>query len=91
MTHYLYPQNLRAEASLWLWSLRDFVTLSVAALLSAVLLVELQLLLPAAVTLCYGFLTIRLEEATVLDFLRWAARYFVGAQQRFAWRQEAEE
>lgn len=91
MTHYLYPQNLRAEASLWLWSLRDFVTLSVAALLSAVLLVELRLLLPAAATLCYGFLTIRLEDTTVLDFLRWAARYFVGAQQRFAWRQEAEE
>ena len=91
MTHYLYPQNLREAASLWLWSLRDFVTLSVAALLSAVLLVELRLLLPAAATLCYGFLTIRLEEATVLDFLRWAARYFVGAQQHFAWRQEAEE
>ena len=91
MTHYLYPQNLRAVASLWLWSLRDFVTLSVAALLSAVLLVELRLLLPAAATLCYGFLTIRLEEATVLDFLRWAARYFVGAQQRFAWRQQAED
>ena len=55
------------------------------------LLVELRLLLPAAATLCYGFLTIRLEEATVLDFLRWAARYFVGAQQRFAWRQQAED
>ena len=91
MKTYLYPQNLKARANLWLWSLRDFVTLSVAALLSAVLLVELRLLLPAAATLCYGFLTIRLEEATVLDFLRWAARYFVGAQQSFAWRQEAEE
>lgn len=91
MTHYLYPQNLRAAASMWLWSLRDFVTLSVAALFSAVLLVELRLLLPAAATLCYGFLTIRLEDTTVLDFLRWAARYFVGAQQRFAWRQEVEK
>lgn len=91
MTHYLYPQNLRAAASLWFWSLRDFVTLSVAALLSTVLLVELRLLLPAAATLCYGFLTIRLEDTTVLDFLRWAARYFVGSQQSFAWRQQAED
>lgn len=24
MTTYLYPQNLKATANLWLWSLRDF-------------------------------------------------------------------
>ena len=25
MTTYIYPQNLRAKANLWLWSLRDFL------------------------------------------------------------------
>ena len=33
MTQYLYPQNLKATANLWLWGLRDFVILGVAALL----------------------------------------------------------
>ena len=28
MTHYIYPQNLRAAVSLWLWSMRDFIILS---------------------------------------------------------------
>ena len=38
MTQYIYPQNLKATANLWLWSLRDFVILAVAALLSVLAL-----------------------------------------------------
>ena len=41
MTHYIYPQNLKAAANMWLWSLRDFAIMGVAALLSIVILVEL--------------------------------------------------
>ena len=32
MKTYLYPQNLKARANLWLWSLRDFVILCAAVL-----------------------------------------------------------
>ena len=66
MTQYIYPQNLKAVANMWLWSLKDFVILGIAALLSIVILVELGLVLPAAVTLVYGFLTIRMDETTIL-------------------------
>ena len=52
MTLYLYPQNLKAKANLWLWGLRDFVIICVAALLSVVILVHAGLLLPAAMTMC---------------------------------------
>ena len=86
MTQYLYPQNLRATANLWLWGLRDFVILSVAALLSIVLLVRLRMAVPLALTLCFGFLTIRLEESTVLDFLIHAVRFFLSTQQYFEWK-----
>lgn len=86
MTHYLYPQNLKASANMWFWSLRDFAILGVAALLSIVILVELHLMLPAAATLCYAFLTIRMDETTILDYLRCAARYFITTQQYFEWR-----
>ena len=70
MTQYLYPQNLKATANLWLWSLKDFCILGIAALLSVVILVQLRIIVPAAVTLCYGFLTIRMADTTVLDFIR---------------------
>jgi hypothetical protein len=86
MTTYLYPQNLKATANLWLWSLRDFVILCVAALLSVLALVQLHFMVPAAATLCFGFLTIRMEETTVLDFLKYAARYFISSQQIYDWR-----
>ena len=86
MPQYIYPQNLKATASLWLWSMRDFAILCVAALLSAVALVRLGWLLPAALTLCFGFLTIRRDDTTILDFLCWAVRYFLTTQQLFFWR-----
>ena len=83
---YLYPQNLKAAANLWLWSLRDFTILCLAALLSVAALVQLRVLLPAALTMCYAFLSIRMEERTILNFLNDAARYFLTTQQYFIWR-----
>ena len=86
MTQYIYPQNLKATANLWLWSLRDFVILAVAALLSVLTLVQLHIFLPAVAVLCYGILTIRMDDTTVLDFMRYAVRYFISTQQYFEWR-----
>ena len=86
MTRYIYPQNLKATANLWLWSMRDFVILAIAVLLSAVILVQLKTVMPAAVMLCYGFLTIRMDDTTVLDFMRYAVKYLISTQQYFEWR-----
>lgn len=86
MTQYLYPQNLRAVANMWLWSLKDFAILGIAALLSVVILVQLRIFIPAAATLCFGFLTIRMDDTTVLDFIRYAVRYFVSTQQYYEWK-----
>lgn len=86
MKRYLYPRNLKAVTRMWLWGLRDFAILSIAAMLSVVALVRLGTMLPAALTLCFGFLTIRLEETTILDFIRWAARFVFSTQQYYEWR-----
>ena len=86
MTQYLYPQNLTAKANLWLWSMRDFIILCIALVASVVLLVEFRLLTPAAITLCFAFLTIRKDDMTVLDYLKYAVRYFISGQQTFVWR-----
>ena len=86
MTQYLYPQNLRAVANLWLWSLKDFAILGIAALLSVVILVQLRICIPAAATLRFGVLTIRMDDTTVVDFIRYAVRYFISTQQYYEWK-----
>lgn len=86
MKTYIYPQNLKARAHLWLWCLRDFLIMSILFLLSAVILVYSGILLPAAGSLCFAFLTIRLEETTVVDYLGYAVRYFLTTQQYYEWR-----
>lgn len=86
MTQYLYPQNLKATANLWLWSLKDFTILGVSLLLSIVVLVQFKWLIPIAATLCYGFLTIRMDETTILDFIKCAVRYFISTQQYYEWK-----
>ncbi len=85
-TTYMYPENLKAKTDLWLWSLRDFAIIAVALLLSILALVELGLLFPAAFTLCFGFLTIRMGDSTIMDYLTNAVVFFITAQQYFEWR-----
>lgn len=87
MKTYLYPQNLKAKANLWLWSLRDFLILCIAILLSAVALLNSGILLPAALSLGYGFLTIRKDDQAVVDFFVYAFRFFISGQQYFEWRE----
>ena len=86
MKLYIYPQNLKATANLWLWGLRDFTILCVCALLSVLSLTQLGFMIPAAATLCFGFLTIRLDETTVLDFIRYAVAFLITRQQFYEWR-----
>ena len=85
-TTYMYPENLKAKTDLWLWSLRDFAIIAVALLLSILALVELGLLFPAAFTLCFGFLTIRMGDSTIMDYLTNAVMFLITAQQSFEWR-----
>ena len=47
-----------------------------------------RIYLPAVITLCYGFLTIRKDDATVLYYIRYAARYFITEQQTYKWEKQ---
>ena len=86
MKQYLYPKNLKAKANLWLWGMRDFILLCASALLSIFALVELGWLIPAALTLCFAFLTVRKDDMTVLEYLKYAIRYFLTDQQYYEWK-----
>lgn len=60
--------------------------LCVAVLIAAVIFLNYGQPLPAALALTYGFLTIRKDDITVVDFLGYAARFFLTSQQYFEWR-----
>ena len=68
MKEYIYPNNLKARAGLWLWSLRDLVLVGIMAMISLFLFV--------------------LDDITVVDFIRYAVKYFISTQQYFEWRSE---
>lgn len=63
MRRYLYPQNLKASANVWLWSLRDLAIIGPAILISVLIASVSGILLPLAVTFGYGFLSIRLDDS----------------------------
>ena len=82
---YLYPQNMRTEAKLWFWGLKDIMILAVALTISVVSWAKLNFIIPAALTLIYGFLSMRLDECSVLDYIKRAARFFLTTQQYYEW------
>lgn len=84
---YIYPQNMRTQAKLWFWNLKDVIILAIALTISVVSWAKLGFILPAALTLGYAFLSIRMDEYSVLDFIRRAWRYFVFTQQYFNWKE----
>ena len=84
---YIYPNNLKAKPTLWLWALRDVAVIGVCLVLSVLALVELGLLPPLSGTVLYAFLSIRLEGASILDFLRYAINFLFLKQQYYEWRE----
>lgn len=85
---YIYPQNMRTQVKLWFWTLKDIIILGVALTVSMICWVKLNFIVPAALTLLYGFLTIRMDEYSILDFIKRAWRYFISTQQYFEWKEK---
>lgn len=86
MNTYLYPQNLKAQAKLWLWNLKDLTVIGIASLISVLALSQIKFVAPLATTLVYAFLTIRLDDMSVLDFIKRATKFFLTTEQYYEWR-----
>lgn len=82
----IYPDNLAAKATLWLWELKDLAIIGIGFLIGIFSLVRTGALLPLALVVAYGFLSIRFDNTSILDFIRYAAAYFFTRQQYFEWR-----
>ena len=83
---YIYPDNLKSKAVLWLWELRDIAIIGVGALISVFAMAQLGFLPPVVITAAYAFLSILLEDTSILDFLRRAACFLFLCQQYYEWR-----
>ncbi len=88
MILYIYPDNLRAKAKLWLWELRDVAIIGIGFLLSVLALAQGLGMFPLVVTVLYAFLSIRMEGASILDFMRCAVCFLFLHQQYYEWKEK---
>lgn len=84
---YIYPDNLRAKAKLWLWELKDIAIIGVGFLFSVLALTQGAGMFLLVLTVLYAFLSIRMEGASILDFLRCAVCFLFLHQQYYQWEE----
>ena len=82
---YIYPDNLKAAPTLWLWRLQDMAIGGLLAVLGVAMLVQFGSFLFAAIAALYLFLTIRFDDVCILDFIQKAGIYFLFQTQFFRW------
>ena len=85
---FIYPDNLRAKAKLWLWELKDIVVIGIGFLLSVLALAQGLGVLLLIVTVLYAFLSIRMEGASILDFMRCSIFFLFLHQQYYEWKEK---
>ena len=83
---YIYPDNLKAKPKLWLWELRDVAAVGIGLLFSVLALTQGGGMFLLVLTVLYAFLSIRMEGASILDFLKCAVCFLVLHQQDYEWR-----
>lgn len=84
-TIFIYPDNLKAKATLCLWELRDVAVICLGLLFSALIIAQWGFVPPLVATFLYAFLSIRMDDANILDFLRYAV-CFLFLRQYYEWR-----
>lgn len=83
---YIYPDNLTAKATLWLWELRDVSVIGVGLLLSVLALTQTGIFVPLVLTAVYSFLSIRFDGTSILDFIQYAVAFLFTKRQFYEWR-----
>ena len=90
MKTYIYPENLRANVKLWFWNVRDFIIICGGIILSVIVLVNLWNILPIAATASYAFLSLRVDETSIIDYIFNAVKFFLISQQEYKWKLRGE-
>lgn len=88
---YMYPDNLKGKPTLWLWYLSDIGVIGVGAIFSVIAISQANIYIPLVIVACYAFLTIRFQDTSIFDFLKYACAFFVLGQQYYCWAFTSEE
>lgn len=88
---YLYPENLKAKATLWFWKIKDLGIFSGLLLFGLLVLVKSGVSIFLIAGAVYAFLTIQIEDMSIKDFIIYACKFFMTDQQRFEWRRRSEK
>lgn len=83
---YIYPENLTAKATMWLWELRDIGIIGAGLLFSVLVLTQTGVFIPLTATAVYAFLSIQFDGTSILNFLCYAAAFLITKQQFYEWR-----
>ena len=83
---YIYPDNLKAKATMWLWSLKDLAIVGIIILFSVFAFAYAGVWFPLVIAGAYAFLTIQVEDTTIMDFIRYACAYCFMEQQQYECR-----
>ena len=88
---YIYPENLKAKATLWLWKIKDLGIFAGLLLFGIFIFARSKTTLFLIAALVYGFLTIQVEEMSIKDFLMYAVNFFLIGDQCYEWRLKSEK
>ena len=83
---YIYPDNMKGRASLFLWRLRDLVLILIGAVASILIWIGLKTVIPLVITVTIAFVSIRFDDQCIMDYLKSAFRFCISTQQYFLWR-----
>ena len=64
---YIYPDNLKAKATMWLWKLKDLAIIGIIVLLSVFAFAYAGLWFPLVIAGAYAFLTIQVEDTSIMN------------------------
>ena len=84
--NYIYPDNLNARATLWMWRLRDMGIIGAGLIVSIFSLTQINFPLPLVLICAYAFLSIQLDDVCIKDYIVWAWQFLISTQQYYEWR-----
>ena len=87
MNTYIYPDNLNAKATLWMWKLRDMGIIATGIILSAIAITTIRTAFPLVVVCAYAFISIQLDDVSMKDYISWAWRFLISGQQYYKWEE----
>ncbi len=73
---YIYPENLKAKATLWFWSLSDLLVIGILCAVSFFFLSVFGIPYLLMASILFAILTIRVDDYSIMEFLKAAVRFF---------------